>query len=361
LRFYAFNNEPEARNIIMTTLSLEEQRLKLSLYQKGFCAFYLMKTGIDLGLFEKINDSKDGISPEAIADQLGLHEPYTKIWCQTAYYMEILECHGNERFSLAPHMDTLLVDTSNPSYYGPWIDFTTTGMVKLLENHPKYYRKGLSEFYDDFDQGFSDSAKALGDQFIPLGYTYIFIPSIPGLKERMDEGMRVLDIGCGSGLLMTNLSKVFPKCSFVGVDVDKFAIKHAQKSIKENGLKERVSAHPFDVASLDYSSEFDLVNLSVSLHEINPEIRDRSIANCHKALRDSGQIVILEGDYPEKLEDFRKPEYTYIILEQFFEITFGSKLLSQSEKHQLLLDHGFKDPSTIPMPGGVLELTFANK
>jgi SAM-dependent methyltransferase len=345
----------------MPTLSLEEQRLKLSLYQKGFCAFYLMKTGIDLGLFEKINDSEDGISPKTLANQLGLHEPYIRIWCQTAYYMEILEYHGNEKFSLAPHMNTLLVDTSNPFYYGPWIDFTTTGMVKMLKNHPKYYRKGVSEFYDDFDQDFSDSAKALGDQFIPLGYIYVFIPSIPGLKERMDEGMRVLDIGCGSGLLMTKLAKAFPKCSFEGIDVDKFAINHAQKRIRENGLEDKVSAHPFDAASLEYSGEFDLVNLSVSLHEINPEIRNRSIANCYKALRDSGLIVILDGDYPEKLEDFRKPEYTYIILEQFFEITFGSQLLTRTGKHQLLLDHGSKDPSTIPTPGSVLELTYAKK
>jgi hypothetical protein len=45
-------------------------------------------------------------------------------------------------------------------------------MVKLLQNHPKYYRKGLSEFYDDFDHDFSKSAKALGDQFIPSGYIF---------------------------------------------------------------------------------------------------------------------------------------------------------------------------------------------
>jgi hypothetical protein len=48
-------------------------------------------------------------------------------------------------------------------------------------------------------------------------------------------------------------------------------------------------------------------------------------------------------------------------LEQFFELTFGSKLLSKSGKHQLLLNHGFKDPTTIPTPGRVLEITYANK
>lgn len=345
----------------MTEITLEEQRLKLTVYQKGFCAFYLMKTGFDLGFFEKFNAFEDGINPKTLADQLGLHEPYVRIWCQTAYYMEILECRGGERFSLAPHMGTLLLDTSSPFYYGHWVSFTTSYMGKMMESHPEYYRSGLAELYDKYDQDFSKAAKALSDQGIPTIYMFMVIPSVPGLKQGMDSGMRVMDIGCGSGLLMVEMAKASPNCSFVGIDVDKFAIEHAQKRVKENSLEDRVSAQLIDAVSINYDGEFDLVNLAMTLHEINPEIRDRSIANCHKALKDSGQIVILETDYPERLEDFRKPEYTYIILEQFFELTFGSRLLSKETKHQLLLKHGFKDPATIPIPGTVFKITYANK
>lgn len=345
----------------MTEITREEQYMKLLTYKKGFCAFYLIKTGLDLGFFEKFNASEDVISPKTLADKLGLHEPYVRIWCQTAYYMEILDCHGDDRFSLAPHMGTLLADTSTPSYYGHWIRFMTTYYRKALESHPQYYRSGLSEFYDDHDQGFSKGIKALSDQVIPICYMSEVIPSIPGLEEGMAAGMRILDIGCGSGLLMIELAKAFPNCIFVGVDVDKFAIKDAHRRIKENSVEDRVCAHLIDAVSIDYDGEFDLVNLAVTLHEINPKIRDRSIANCFRALKDSGQIVILESDYPEGLEDFRKLEYTYVILEQFIELTFGCKFLSRAAKHQLLLEHGFKEPTTISMPGDGLKITYASK
>jgi len=151
-----------------------------------------------------------------------------------------------------------------------------------------------SEFYDDHDQGFSKGIKALSDQVIPICYMSEVIPSIPGLEEGMDAGMRILDIGCGSGLLMVELAKAFPNCIFVGVDVDKFAVEDAHRRIKENSVEDRVCAQLIDAVSIDYDGEFDLVNLAVTLHEINPKIRDRSMANCFRALKDSGQIVILE-------------------------------------------------------------------
>jgi len=37
---------------------------------------------------------------------------------------------------------------------------------------------------------------------------------------------------------------------------------------------------------------FDLVNMAVVLHEIRPNTRYGSIANCYKALKDCGEIVI---------------------------------------------------------------------
>ena len=343
----------------MAEITLEEQRAKLISYMKGFCAFHLLKTGVDLGLFEKFKIAEDGVSPETLSDQLGLHKPYVNIWCQTAYFMEILEFQGNDRFVLAPHMDTLLADTDNIYYFGHWVDFTATWMPEMLRKHPEYYKKGLSEFvYRNED--FSKSAKALGDQGVPAAYKYMVIPFVPGLKQQMDSGIRFLDIGCGSGMLMIELARSFPKCDFVGVDTDRFAIKHAQTKIDENRLQDKVSALFMDAASINYSRKFDIVNFSISLHEINPLIRNESLMNCHQALKDNGRIVILEHDFPNKMEDFRNPKYSYVILEQFFELTVGSKVLPGEELHQLLVESGFKDPITLSA-SGTLGITYARR
>lgn len=345
----------------MTDITLDEQTGKLETYEKGFLAVYLVNTGVVLGLFEKLSTLEGGIGPHALASELGLHEPYVRLWCQAAYHFEILDCDEDGRFSLAPHMGTLLTDTENPYYFGHRARFMVSHWAELLKSHPEYYRSGDCHFWDVLGREFSRDAKALTCHIVPLAYRFMIIPSIPGLKERLDAGMKVLDVGCGAGHLIIQLAKDFPDCRFVGVEVDRFAVEDAQRYIEDNGLEDRASALLVDADSMDYDGEFNLVNMAVVLHEIRPGTRHRSMANCYKALKDPGEIVIFDFAYPERLEDFRNPQYAPGVKDQFYEVTWGSEHLTLSARHQLLLELGFKDPTTIPLFGGPIEVTYARK
>ena len=353
----------------MTEVTLFEQRAKLQDYEKGFSAVYLLKMGIDLGLFDKLNTFDRGVTPSALASDLGLHEPYVRIWCQTAYHLEILDCDKDGRFRLARHMGTLLADTENPYCFVPTTKLRVLHTAEHLKRYPEYFRSGDIEYFGSGDihsseaygQDFSRVQKAVSNQTIPATYLFMIVPSIPGLKERLDAGVRILDVGCGSGLLMIQLAKAFPNCKFVGVEVDRFAVEDAQRYIKGNGVEDRVSALLVDATSMDYDREFDLVNMAVVLHEIQPDMKHRSMANCYKALKDPGEIVIFDFAYPERVQDFRKPEYTMSIMDQFYELTRGSELLPLAGKQQLLLELGFKDPTNISLFDGAFEVTHAKK
>ena len=116
-----------------------------------------------------------------------------------------------------------------------------------------------------------------------------------------------------------------------------------------------------DATNIEYYKEFDVVNLAVVLHEVRPAIRRSAIENCYKALKNSGQILIFDFAYPQKAEDFRKPEYAPGIKDQFYEATWGSEHLPLAERHKLLLEAGFKNPTTISLFGGPIEVTCAQK
>jgi SAM-dependent methyltransferase len=345
----------------MTEITLDEQTAKLEAYEKGFLAVHLMNTGVVLGLFEKLSMFEDGISPDALASELGLHEPYVRLWCQTAYHFEILDCDEDGRFRLAPHMGTLLTDTENPYYFGYRARFMVSHWAELLKSHPEYYRSGDTHYWDALGHEFSKDAKALTSHIVPVAYRFMIIPSIPELKERLDAGIKVLDVGCGVGHLMVQLAKDFPKCRFIGIEIDRFAVEDAQKYIADNGVQDKASTLLVDAASMNYDGEFDLVNMAIVLHEIRASSRQRSVANCYRALKDSGEIVIFDFAYPERLEDFRKPEYATGIKDQFYEVTWGSQHLPLSARHELLLEVGFKNPTTIPLFGGPVEVTYAKK
>lgn len=345
----------------MADISLYDQRAKLRNYKKGMYAFHLLETGIALGLFEKIKTSVAGFSSGALARELGLHEPYVDIWCLTAYHLEILDCDKDGRFTLAPHMGTLLADVESPFYLGHEIEMRTTYTVEHLRKHVEYLKSGGLHLCASDGEQFSRLQKSVTNQGIPAAYVFSVIPSIPGLKERLEGGMRVLDVGCGSGFLMVQLAKAFPNCRFFGIEVDEFAVEAAQGCIRENGVRDRVSAMLVDANSADFNSEFDLVNMAMVLHEIQRDVKRKIMAKCYQALRDSGEIVVFDFAYPEGLRSFRKPEYTEGILDQLHELAWGSEHLSSVARHQLLLEQGFKDPSTIPVVDGSLEVTHAKK
>ena len=345
----------------MAEITLDEQMAKLEDYEKGFLAVYLVNTGVVLGLFEKLDAYESGVSPDALASEMGLYEPYVRLWCQAAYHFEILDCDENGKFGLAPHMGTLLTDTENPYYFGFRAKFMVSHWAKLLKSHPEYYRSGDTHFWDALGEEFSRDAKALTSHIVPLAYKFMIIPSIPELKERLDTGMKVLDVGCGAGHLMVQLAKDFPKCKFVGIEIDRFAVEDAQEYIAASGVEDETSALLVDAAHMNYDGEFDLVNMAVVLHEMRPSSRQKAVANCYRALKRSGEIVIFDFAYPERLEDFRKPEYATGIKDQFYEVTWGSQHIPLSARHELLLELGFKDPTTIPLFGGPIEVTHARK
>ena len=95
----------------MEEISAKTQMKKIRDFEKGFMATHLINIGAKLGVFEKLNEKKEeGLTAADLATELGLHEPYFKIWCQTAYHFQILDCDDNGKFKLQPFLDEILGD-----------------------------------------------------------------------------------------------------------------------------------------------------------------------------------------------------------------------------------------------------------
>ncbi len=343
----------------MEELSAKSQMAKIRGFERGFMATHLINLGSKVGLFGALHEASEGMTIPDLAAKLGLHEPYLGTLCRTAYHFEILDCDEQERFTLQPHLGEILGDRSHFKNYLANITLSVDLVGKLIEMFPDYYRTGqiaMEGYTPEASETVAETTKNMH-----LALAFMVFPKNEALRQKLEQGVRVLEVGCGRGKLITQLAQAFGKSTFVGVDPDSHGIEAAKNRIAKMGLGERVSVENIGGEALQFDKEFDLVVMVVTLHEIRPEIREKALQKAHQALKPGGAIVILDFPYPAKMEDFRNPMYNMAILEQFFEICLGFVHLNTEERNKMLKKVGFKDLLHMPIGKGMFELVTGTK
>jgi len=343
----------------MEELSSGKQMAKIRNFEKGFIATHFINLGAKLGFFESLNKNKEGLTVSDLASTLGLHEPYVKIWCETGYYFEILDSDEQGRFKLQPFLDEILGDKTHFKNYLANISVTADLLGKMFPEVPDYFRTGKTMGF--FESAETSNAVYKTTKNIPLVFLFMIFPKREHLKRSLDQGIKVLDIGCGNGNLIIQLAQNFSKSKFVGVNPDRFGIEAAKKTIAKLGLKQQVTVENIGAEDLTYSEEIDMATMVVTLHEIPPEVRGKAVEKVYRALKSGGQFLILDLMYPSTLEDFRNPNYDYGVLDQFYEAYMGTVHPNLQEQDDLLTKAGFKNIQRMPIGKGVFDFITAEK
>lgn len=343
----------------MEEISGRSQWAKIRNFERGFYATHLINIGAKLGLFEALYEAKEGITIADLASKLELHEPYLKVWCQTAYYFEILDRDDQSRFRLQPFLDEILGDKSHYRNYLANIAMSADFIGKGLGEVSDYFRTGRT-LETPYTNEFSKVAYETTKNVHLLFLSRIF-PKNEHLNQMLERGIRFLDIGCGRGDLIIQLAQNFQNSMFVGVDPNPHGIEEAKNTISQLGLETRVSAENIGGDLLPYDNEFDMASMVVTLHEISPKVREKVLEKTYQALKSGGQLLVLDFSYPSKLEDFRDPMYDYGILDQFYEVVAGTIHLDMNEQTELLTRVGFRNIQRLTIGKGMFEFTTATK
>jgi SAM-dependent methyltransferase len=345
----------------MTEITILSQIAKIRDYEKGHRATHVINTGYRFGMLDALAESLEGLRVQDLALKLMLYEPFLKIWCQTAYHFEILDCDEFGRFKLQPFLDQVLgLDMSfrdHPSRTDRKIDQIQTEGVD--DPFFEYIRTGRVHMGKSPLASF---AACRGTKSIATIFLSMIFPGKQYLKNKLEVGCSFLDVGCGSGNLILEFAQIFKKSSFVGVDPDLYGIENAEQSISELGLGNRVIVENLGGEEIHFNEEFEMAGMILVLHEILPEVRLEVLNKTFQALKKGGQLLILDYPYPSRLEDFRNPRFDYGIIEQYFEALGGIVHIPQGEQDKLLSNAGFKTIERMPVgDGGMLDFITAVK
>ena len=104
------------------------------------------------------------------------------------------------------------------------------------------------------------------------------------------KGQHILDVCCGTGNLTAML--VAADCQVVGVDGSATMLSHArQKHIAAEFMQ-------MDAMQLPFEHEFDAAVISIALHEMPPQVREKVWESMRRAVLPTGRLIALDFAIP---------------------------------------------------------------
>ena len=128
------------------------------------------------------------------------------------------------------------------------------------------------------------------------------------LKLVLQDRKRVLDIGCGYGLLGCYLGAQDSELSYFGCDMDAHRIAMANRAAQSLGLK-NVHFAVKDVRELQLDEQFDAIILVDCLHHLDDRSKRELLATCRQHLSSDGVLILKEVSR----QPWLKMAYTWVL------------------------------------------------
>jgi demethylmenaquinone methyltransferase/2-methoxy-6-polyprenyl-1,4-benzoquinol methylase len=135
-----------------------------------------------------------------------------------------------------------------------------------------------------------------------LGIKLLTFGSLEGAYDRIagrvEEGERVLDIGCGTGAL--SLRAAERGARIVGIDTNPEMLAVARKRIREAGLTERIDVREMGVAEIDSleRGSFDVVMSGLCFSELGEDEIAFALWEIRRILSPGGLLMIADEIRP---------------------------------------------------------------
>ncbi len=213
-------------------------------------------------------DAMAGLPPstsEQIASAAGLNERYVREWLAAMVVGRIVEDDPeNGTYYLPQEHAAWLTRAASPNNIAVTTQFIPL-MGSVEDGIVESFKKGGGLPYSAFPHFHEVMAEDSG-QTVVTALTDHILPLMPGMIERLEEGIDVLDVGCGSGRALNLMARTFPNSRFTGYDFSEEAIARARAEAQEHGTK-NVRFEVKDAAKLDEKGRYDLITTFDAIHD----------------------------------------------------------------------------------------------
>lgn len=277
-------------------------RLLNALNEGALCT--MLSIGHRTGLLDTLAKLPPATS-EDIARAAGLNERYVREWLGALTTAGVItyDPQTHEYALPAEHAAFLTrpAGSDNIAVFAQYIPLLGTVEDEVVE----CFHKGGGVPYEKFPRFHEVMAEDSGSTVLSSLLEHI-IPLVPGLHEQLEQGIDVLDVGCGRGRALNLLAQTYPNSRFTGYDLSGEAIAYARSEAARLG-NSNVRFEARDLSDFDTQAEPSRYDFITTFDAVHDQARPLSVLKgIHRALKPDGvylmQDIHSHSDLSKNLE-----------------------------------------------------------
>ena len=271
----------------------------------------MVSVGHRTGLFDVMSRLPPSTSTE-IAVHAALNERYVREWLGAMVTARVVDFDPSEaRFSLPPQRAAFLTRAATADNMAAFTQYIAL-LGSVEDDIVECFRNGGGVGYQRFARFHEVMAEDSGQSVLSSLESHI-LPLVPGLTDRLKQGIRVLDAGCGRGRILNRLAELYPRSRFVGMDLSSEAIAYGRGEASRNELS-NIDFVPVDLSTFDESAQaesFDFITTFDSIHDQAKPLN--VLRGIHRALKSDGVYLMQDISGTSHLEmDIDHPIGTFL-------------------------------------------------
>jgi len=165
------------------------------------------------------------------------------------------------------------------------------------------FRTGRGMHYDEHGLGMAQAIESMNTPWYEANFINLLKTVDDGkLALKLEEGVNVIEIGCGTGKLLLLLAKTFAKSQFLGLDTSQHALNLANKAIEKADIKNIKIIDPKEITLA--KNHFSLAISLDCLHDMTHPTK--VIGDLRQWMKDDGVWVCSDEKSYQHLSDMKQ-------------------------------------------------------
>ena len=249
-----------------------EERFAGALNAGALCL--MTSIGHRTGLFDAMGEMPKATIAQ-IAAGAGLNERYVREWLGAMVAAGVVEHDPRgATYHLPPEHGARLTRAAAPANLAVFAQYIPL-LGTIEDDIVACFRNGGGVPYARFGRFHEVMAEESGQTILPMLREHI-LPLVPGLIARLEDGIRMLDVGCGRGRALNLMAGWFPKSEFVGYDLSEDAIEFARSEAQSKGhVNARFDAR--DLSRFDEEAEPGVFHLVTTFDAVHDQAQPKAV------------------------------------------------------------------------------------